>query len=157
MTEEGKVRQRTIGGLVVRRPGNLDEPVLALLRAQNVCVINTHGTRGEIHSRVVWVDTDGEHIVVNSVGGRVWVGDLERDPNVTCTVVNLSNPYEFLSVEGRLAERTVEGADEHIDFFARKYLGLDVYPFHSATEPRMIFRVAPTRILHVSPEAPALQ
>jgi PPOX class probable F420-dependent enzyme len=150
-------RHESIGGLQIRRPDGLDDPVLALLRAQNVCVINTHGASGEIHSRVVWVDTDGEHVVVNSVAGRVWVEDLARDPNVTCTVVNLSNPYEFVSVEGRLAERTFEGGAEHIDFFARKYLGLDEYPFHSATEPRIIFRVAPTRILHVSPEARTLQ
>ena len=147
----------TIGGLVVRHPSALDEPVLALLRAQNVCVISTHGAGEVIHSRAVWVDTDGEHVVVNSVDGRVWVNDLARNSNVTCTIVNLANPYEFASIEGLLVDRTTDGATEHINFLAKKYLDLDDYPFHSDTEQRVIFRVIPTRILHMAPEAPALQ
>lgn len=148
---------KSIGGLIVRHPATLDEPVQALLRAQNVCVISTHGTDGVIHSRVVWLDTDGEHVLVNSVGGRVWVGDLARDAIVTCTVVNLTNPYEFVSIEGRLAERTTAGAEDHIDVLAHKYLGLDVYPFHSATEPRLLFKISADRILHMAPEAADLQ
>ena len=143
---------KTIGGLMVRHPVAIDEPILALLRAQNVCVINTLGPHGVIHSRAVWVDTDGEHVLVNSVDGRVWVRDLARNPTVTCTVVNLSNPYEFASIQGKMIERTTDGADHHIDFLAHKYLGLDHYPFHSATEPRLLFRIRPDRILHMAPE-----
>ena len=146
----------TIGGLAVRHPRTLDEPILRLLRAQNVCVINTFGADEVIHSRVVWVDTDGTDVLVNSVEGRVWVGDLDRNPNVTCTVVNLSNPYEFVSIEGTLVERSGDGATEHIDVLAQKYLGLERYPFHSETEPRLLLRIRPERILHVAPEAAAV-
>ena len=143
---------KTIGPLTVRRPAALDEPILALLRAQNVCVVNTLGSNGVIHSRAVWVDTDGDHVLVNSVEGRVWVRDLARDPTVTCTVVNLANPYEFASIEGKMIERTIDGAEQHIDFLAHKYLGLDQYQFHSATEPRVLLRIRPDRILHMAPE-----
>ena len=142
---------KTFGPLGVRRPALLDEPILALLRAQNVCVVSTHGSDGVIHSRAVWVDTDGEHVVVNSVENRVWVRDLVRDPSVTCTVVNLANPYEFASIEGKMIERTMDGAEQHIDFLAHKYLGLDQYQFHSATEPRVMMRIRPDRILHMAP------
>lgn len=148
--------QKIIGGLVVRRPAVLDKPVLALLRALNVAVISTHGADRVIHSRTVWVDTDGQHILLNSVAGRVWVDDLERDANVTCTVVNVNNPYEFASIEGCLVERSAAGAEEHIDFLARKYLGVEAYPFRSATEPRLLFKIRPERILHMSPEDPGL-
>ncbi len=147
---------KTIGGLVVRRPAVLDGPVLALLRAQNVCVISTHGDGEVIHARALWVDTDGDHVLVNSVGGRVWVDDLLRNPAVTCTIVNLANPYEFASIEGRLVDRTTDGADRHIDELARKYLGVDVYPFHSASEPRLIFTIRAERILHMAPDDPSL-
>lgn len=146
----------TIGGLAIRHPRTLDEPVLGLLRAQNVCVINTFGTGEVIHSRVVWVDTDGTDVLVNSVGGRVWMRDLEHNPNVTCTVVNLSNPYEFVSIEGTVVERSGDGAGEHIDALARKYLGLEVYPFHNEKEPRLLIRIRPERILHIAPEDPAV-
>lgn len=147
---------RTIGGLAVRHPAELDGPILALLRAQNVCVISTFGSHDVIHSRAVWVDTDGDHVLVNSVEGRVWVDDLARNPAVTCMVVNLANPYEFVSIEGHVIERTADGADDHIDFLANKYLGLDRYPFHSATEPRLLFRIRPDRILHMAPEDTSL-
>ena len=157
MTDATNARPKTIGGLVVRHPDSLDEPILALLRAPNVCVINTLGPNGVIHSRTVWVDTDGDHVVVNSVAGRVWVQDLERSPTVTCTIVNLANPYEFVSIEGRLVERTTEGAADHIDFLAHKYLGVDLYPFRSTAEPRLLLRIRPERILHMAPEAAALQ
>lgn len=148
---------KTIGGLVVRHPAALDEPICALVRAQNVCIINTFGADHVIHSRTVWIDTDGDHLLVNSVGNRVWMRDLVRDPAVTCTVVNLSNPYEFASIEGTVVERTTVGADAHIDYLAQKYLGLDRYPYHSATEPRLLLRIAADRILHMSPEDATLQ
>ena len=147
---------KTIGGLVVRHLTVLDEPILALLRAPNVCVINTFGAEDVIHSRAVWVDTDGDDVLVNSVAGRVWVHDLDRNPTVTCTVVNLANPYEFASIEGKMIERTNEGAEDHIDLLARKYLGVDQYPFHSATEPRVLCRIRPDRILYMAPEDASL-
>ena len=146
----------SIGGLVVRRPDHLDEPVLALLRGLNACVVCTQGREGVIHSRAVWVDTDGTHVVLNSVEDRVWMRDIERDPQVTCTVVNQANLYEFASIEGRVVARTNEGADANIDAIAKKYLGVDVYPFHSPDDPRVMLLVEPVRILHMAPEAAEL-
>jgi PPOX class probable F420-dependent enzyme len=154
MTDGANDPRPSLGGLAVRRPSRLDEPVLQLLRAKNLCVVNTHGRGGTIHSRPVWVDTDGSHVVVNSVRGRSWVNDLERAPEVTCTVVNLENPYEFVSIEGRVVGSSAEGAAEHIDYLAQKYLGLDRYPF--ATGSRLKILVLPERILHMLPEDEAL-
>ena len=42
------------------------------------------------------------------------------------------NPYRYLEVRGRVAEITEEGADEHIDKMAKKYMGLDKYPASTA-------------------------
>ena len=117
-----------IGGLQVRRLTALDAAVLALLQATNVCVVSTLAPDGVVRARAVWVDTDGEHVVLNSTPRRRWVSDLERDGRVTCTVVNLENPYEFVSIEGRQVERATAGADQHIDAMASKYLGLDGVP-----------------------------
>ena len=63
--------------------------------------------------------------VLNSAEGRAWPRNLERDPRVTLAVQNIENPYEYLEMRGRVAERTHEGADEHIDALAKKYLGID--------------------------------
>ena len=43
----------------------LDAAVLTLLEATNVCVVSTLAPDGSIHARAVWVDTDGEHVLLN--------------------------------------------------------------------------------------------
>ena len=53
--------------------------------------------------------------MLNSAEGRAWPRNLERDPRVTLTVQNMENPYEYVTIRGRVAERTHDGADEHID------------------------------------------
>lgn len=144
-------RPATIGGLLIRRLTRLDDQVCALLRATNVCTVCTIARDGSVHAQPVWVDTDGEHVLLNSVGGRAWVRNLERSDRVTCNVINLQNPYEFVEVRGRAAPPTREGADEHIHHMARKYLGADEYPWMDPQQPRILFRVTPERVVHMHP------
>ena len=66
--------------------------------------------------------------VLNTAEGRAWPRNLERDPRVTLTVQNMENPYEYVEIRGRVAERTHEGADEHIDSLAKKYMDADELP-----------------------------
>jgi PPOX class probable F420-dependent enzyme len=148
---------QSIGGLTVRRTDTLDEPVLALLRAPtNVCVVSTLAADGSIHARAVWVDTDGDHVLLNTVVGRVWEQDVAQRPVVACTVVSSVSPYEFVTIEGRVVERSTEDGPAHIDVLARKYLAVDAYPFHRVDEPRIRIAIAPDRILHVAPGSPEL-
>jgi PPOX class probable F420-dependent enzyme len=116
-----------------------------LLKAKNFCNVSTLASDGTIHSAPVWVDVQDGKVVLNSAEGRVWPRNLERDPRVTLTIQNLENPYEYLEVRGRVAERTHDGADEHIDYLAKKYLGVDDYPYRQPGEQRVIIRVAPER------------
>jgi hypothetical protein len=81
--------------------------------------------------------------VLNTAEGRVWPRNLERDPRVTLTVQNMENPYEYLTIRGHVAERTREGADEHIAALAKKYLDRDTYPGRRPGEQRLIIRVEP--------------
>ena len=81
--------------------------------------------------------------MLNTAEGRAWPRNLERDPRVTLTVQNMENPYEYVEVRGRVAERTHDGADEHIDALAKKYLDQDSYPYRQPGEQRVIIRVEP--------------
>jgi PPOX class probable F420-dependent enzyme len=126
----------------------LDESVQALLKDKNFVHVATLTKEGTPHLVPVWVDTDGDHVVLNSADGRAWVRNLERDPRVTCTVMNMANPYEFVEIRGRMTDKTTDGADDHIDLMAKKYFGLDEYPGHSPTEQRVIIRIAPDRVRH---------
>jgi PPOX class probable F420-dependent enzyme len=141
----------TIGGLEIRRLSALDGPVRELLEAPNVCTVCTLAADGSIHAQPVWVDTDGTHLLLNSVPGRAWVRNLERSDRITCNVINLQNPYEFVEVRGRVSAPTREGADEHIHRLARKYLGRDEYPWMSPDQPRILIRVTPEKIVHMHP------
>ncbi|MHB8531320.1 MAG: PPOX class F420-dependent oxidoreductase [Solirubrobacteraceae bacterium] len=123
----------------------LDSKAEELLKARNFANVSTLNADGTIHAAPVWVDVQDGNVVVNSAEGRVWPRNLERDPRVTVTVQNMENPYEYLQVRGRVAERTHEGADEHIDQLAKKYLGEDEYPYRQPGEQRVIIRIEPER------------
>ncbi len=123
----------------------LDSKGEELLKAKNFANVSTLNVDGTIHAAPVWVDVQDGKVVVNSAEGRIWPRNLERDPRVTVTVQNMENPYEYLEVRGRVAERTHEGADEHIDQLAKKYLGQDEYPYRQPGEQRVIIRIEPDR------------
>jgi PPOX class probable F420-dependent enzyme len=117
-----------------------------LLRAKNFAHIATVRADGSVQVAPTWVDVQDGRPVVNSAEGRAWVRNLERDPRITLEVQNMENPYEYVEIRGRVAELTREGADEHIDSLAKKYLGEDKYPYRQEGEHRVIIRVDPEHV-----------
>jgi len=117
-----------------------------LLQGKNFCVVSTLRSDGAVQAAPVWVDVQDGRPVLNTAEGRAWPRNLERDPRVTLTVQNMENPYEYVEIRGRVAERTHEGADEHIDALAKKYLGKDKYPYRQPGEQRLIIRVEPQAV-----------
>lgn len=117
-----------------------------LLRDKNFCHVSTLRRDGSVHTAPVWIDVQDGRPVLNTAEGRAWPRNLERDPRVTLTVQNMANPYEYLEVRGRVAERTHEGADAHIDALAKKYMGVDEYPLRQPGEQRVILRVEPDHV-----------
>ena len=85
-----------------------------------------------MHGVPVWVDVQDGMPVLNTAEGRAWPRNLERDPRVTLTVQNMENPYEYVEIRGRVAERTHEGADEHIDALAQEVHGPGLLPLPPA-------------------------
>ena len=127
-----------------------DEAVQRLLTQKNHAVCSTMNEDGSIHSTVVWVDVQDGRIAVNSALGRKWPTNLERDPRITVVVYDETNPYEYLEVRGR-ATATTDGADQHIDRLAQKYLGVDEYPMRRPGEQRVTFLVEPGLLRHQPP------
>jgi PPOX class probable F420-dependent enzyme len=114
-----------------------------LLGGKNFCTVSTLRADGSVQAAPVWVDVQDGMPTLNTAEGRAWPRNLERDPRVTLTVQNMENPYEYVTVRGRVAQRTHEGADAHIDAMAGKYLGQDSYPYRQPGEQRVIIRVQP--------------
>jgi PPOX class probable F420-dependent enzyme len=101
---------------------------------------------GSLHSTVVWVDVDGEDVIFNTAIGRAKERHLRADPRVSVSVLDPNDAFRAISVSGsaRLEE---EGADAVIDRLARKYLGVDRYPYRSPDERRITVRVSPERVI----------
>jgi PPOX class probable F420-dependent enzyme len=99
----------------------------------------------------VWFDRDGDVIRVNSAKGRLKDRNVERDPRVTLSIQDPEDPYRYLMVKGKVEEITETGADDHIDSLAKKYLGLDQYPYRSDTEVRVIYKISAEKVYSFPP------
>ena len=93
----------------------------------------------------VWVDLDGDLVVVNTAKGRQKDRNMRRDPRVALAIIDPDNPYRYLEIRGRVAEISEDGADAHIDKMAKKYLGADKYPYRQSGEVRVMFKIRPER------------
>ena len=94
----------------------------------------------------VWFTFDGTHILVNSAKGRVKDQNMQRDPRVAVAISDPDNAYRYLQVRGRVAEITEEGADALIDELAKKYMGVDTYPYRGADEIRVTYKIKPEHV-----------
>ena len=73
--------------------------------------------------------------------------NFARDPRVALSILDPENPYRYLEIRGRVVEITEQGADDHINRMAKKYLDKDIYPFRKPDEVRVIYKVEPQRVL----------
>ena len=124
----------------------LTEKQAELFRGRNWATVTTLRADGSPHSTPVWVDTDGENVVFNTVIGRAKERHLRRDPRASVVVLPAEDQQSgYVSVTGT-TEITEEGALEHIDKMAKKYVGLDKYPWHQPGDKRVIVTIRPERI-----------
>lgn len=94
----------------------------------------------------VWFDYDGKNLMFNSARGRQKDRNVRRDPRVTLTIADPENPYRYVEVRGRVVDITQEGAADHIDKMAKKYLDKDKYPFAQPGEVRVLYTVRPEKV-----------
>ena len=129
-----------------RHAVQIDGRARELIDAPNFVTLATERADGTTHLTVIWGDLEDGRIAVNGAEGRTWPENVRRTPEVSLVVVNNDNPYEYVSVRGRVVEDTHDGADEHIDRLAKKYLGKDEYPFRQPGEQRVKFLIEPERV-----------
>ena len=94
----------------------------------------------------VWFDYDGGKVRINSARGRAKDRNMERERRVALSIIDPENPYRHVAVRGRIVEITEEGASDHIDRLAKKYLGKDKYPFGRPGEVRVTYVIEPTSV-----------
>ena len=93
----------------------------------------------------VWFDFDGQHVYFNTAKGRVKERNLRGRPNVALAIFDPENPYRYIQIRGR-AELIEQGAEAHTDKLAKKYMGVDKYPYRRPGEIRVKVRVTPEHV-----------
>jgi len=124
----------------------LDADTIRLAEGKNLATVVTLMPDGQPQALLTWVDTDGEHLLVNTEPTRQRARNLLRDPRITVLIHAGDDPWDWSEVRGRVVE-TVEGqrARDHIDELSRKYLGID-YGNPIGPKGRIILKIAPEKV-----------
>src|SRR3954453_15773546 len=121
----------------------LPDALVDLLRRPSPCFVATLMPDGSPQMTQTWVDTDGTHVLVNTVDGHQKVRNIERDPRVALNVADPEDPSRYSEVRGRVVDVTEEGAREHIDELAHRYLGRPSPWFGGRDQVGLRVRVGP--------------
>ena len=124
----------------------LSDGIKKLFQEPNFAHLATLMADGSPQVTPVWVDMEGDHILVNTSEGRSKPRNVRRDPRVAISIVNQDNPYSSAFIRGRVVEMRREGAKEHIDKMAKKYMGQDTYPYLQPGEQRVIMVIEPEHV-----------
>jgi PPOX class probable F420-dependent enzyme len=117
-----------------------------LMEGKNFAHLATVNPDGSPQVTPVWIEMDGDTIVVNSEKKRKKVKNMEREPRVALSVADAANPYKYVEIRGRVLEITEKGAFEGIDRLAKKYIGQDKYPWNKPDDVRVIIRIDPEKV-----------
>lgn len=95
----------------------------------------------------LWGDLSNGQVRINTAEGRQKDKNLKERPQATVMLVDPENPQRWIEVRGSVTG-TTNGADAHIDSLAKKYLGVDSYPYRNPAETRITYVINPTKVTH---------
>ena len=130
---------------------SIPEEAVHLLEGRHLAHVGTVNADGSPQVTPVWVDHAGDTVLVNTATGRVKDRNLRRDPRVSISIVDCENPYQPLTIKGRVVELTETGADAHIDELSKRYIDRDPYPFRRPGERRVLVRIEPEKVSYGLP------
>jgi PPOX class probable F420-dependent enzyme len=123
----------------------LPESVKKVLQDKAYGHVVTHNAAGHPQLTMVWLDADSDEVLFNTAEGRLKPRNLKTDPRIIISVQDRNDPQAYMVLHGR-ATVTEAGADAHIDKLAKRFLGVDKYPFRQPGEKRLLVRVKVDRI-----------
>ena len=125
----------------------LNNHQIELLKEPHIAQFVTLMDDGSPQISPVWIDTDGANVLINSALGRLKTNNIGRDSRVAVGLYDPENAYSrVINITGTVIEIKQEGADEHINFLAKKYLNTEKYEGRNILETRVIIVIKPDRI-----------
>ncbi|MDE0332120.1 MAG: PPOX class F420-dependent oxidoreductase [Nitrospinae bacterium] len=117
-----------------------------ILDTKALLYLGTQNKDGSPQVSPVWFGTNGDIIEINSAKDRLKDINMRARPGVSIAIVDPENPYKYVGIQGTVVEITENGAEEHIDALANKYLGVDSYPNRQAGQVRVIYRIRADKV-----------
>ena len=123
-----------------------------LFRAPVHGVLTTMMPDGTPQSSIVWIDYDGESILINTTLERQKGRNMHANPKVALLVIDPKDSSRWIEVRGQVKEMTADGAEAHADLLTQRYTGKqhfyrDIYPpEQKEKETRVVVRIQPLKV-----------
>ena len=135
-------------------PAIIPSSHLDLVEAPPVAALTTLMPHGGPNTSVVWCDSEDGVVRVNTMKGFQKERNMRRDPRVTLLCYDPARPLRYLELRGTVTGMTEDGAVDHLDGLASKYLRRRVWYFGdvvaaglSATETPVLCHIEPTGVV----------
>ncbi len=130
---------------------DLNDPhIRKLFEDKNFVFLSSLMKDGSPHVTPTWTDIENGNILINTAIGRIKQKNISRDPRVALAISDQNNPYDMVTIRGKVIEQiSGDAAEEHIDKLAKKYIGKDKYPGRSPGEKRVLLKIKPEKIFHM--------
>jgi PPOX class probable F420-dependent enzyme len=111
----------------------------------------TFNPDGSPQVTMVWMDAEGNQALFNTAEGRLKPKNLRRDPRILVSVQDRGDPQAYAVLKGK-ATVTEQGAEDHVDRMAKRFLGMDKYPWRAPGEKRLLVRIDVEKIGGFGPQ-----
>jgi len=121
-----------------------------LFQFRNLAYVGTLSKDGSPHITPVWAEMVDDLILINTFEESAKTRHISRDKRIALSVVEQNNPFNMVSIKGKIVEQTSEGADEHLKKLAKRYLGIGKYYYRKPNHKRVILKIKPEKIMGLS-------
>jgi PPOX class probable F420-dependent enzyme len=125
----------------------LPDSVKRLIEEKTYANLATLMPDGSPHVVITWVDHDGDTVLINTNEGSQKYKNAKRNPKIALDVIDTTNPFRAAFIRGRVKDVTFDGAEDHIDRMAMKYLGMNKYPRRMPGIRRVLIKIEPTHVI----------
>jgi PPOX class probable F420-dependent enzyme len=126
------------------------EELSRLFEFRNLVYVGTLSKDGSPHITPVWAEMVEDLILINTFEESAKMRHVTKDKRIALSVVEQNNPFNMVSIKGRVVEQTSDGADEHLKKLAKRYLGIGKYYYRKPNNKRIILKIKPEKIMGLS-------
>lgn len=126
----------------------IPEKYMDILNSTSAAHIATIGPKGEPQSSPVWFGWDGEYVLFSLTKTRQKYRNLKRDPRIALSITDPKLLVRYLEIRGAVVRIDEDHELEFINSMAKKYLGLNKYPWHQPGDERVIVVVKPEHVTY---------